>query len=109
VKYAVIITKRPGRLKKVSTLYETYYREAGSTSTFPMGDFAFSGKSCGTFSWKSSKPAVASITSAGFIRAKKPGITTLTLKSGKKTAKCKLKVRKIGARAHYPMLWGMQL
>ena len=44
--------------------------------------------------YKSSKPKVATITSAGKITAKKKGTTTITVKSGSKKVTCKVIVKK---------------
>ena len=43
--------------------------------------------------WKSSNPDVAKIDSKGYIKALKPGTTTISVKSGSYTAKCKVIVQ----------------
>ena len=43
--------------------------------------------------WSSSKKAVASVTKKGVVKAKKKGTATITIKSGKITKKCKVKVK----------------
>jgi hypothetical protein len=43
-------------------------------------------------SWTSSKPSVASVNGSGKIKAKKAGVTTVTVKAGTKTAKIKVTV-----------------
>jgi hypothetical protein len=43
-------------------------------------------------SWTSSKPSVASVNSSGKIKAKKAGVTTVTVKAGTRTAKIKVTV-----------------
>ena len=43
--------------------------------------------------YKSSNKKVATVTNAGVVKAKKKGTTTITIKSGEETKKCKIKVK----------------
>ena len=47
-----------------------------------------------TVKWKSSKPAVAKVTKAGKVTAKKAGAATITAKVAKQTFQCKVTVKK---------------
>ena len=48
----------------------------------------------GTVKWKSSKKAVATVSSKGKVTAKKKGSATITATNGKKSYKCKITVKK---------------
>lgn len=49
-------------------------------------------KNAGKVTWKSSKPAVASVSSAGKVTARKTGTAKITAKAGKKSWICTMKV-----------------
>lgn len=44
--------------------------------------------------WSSSKTSVATVTSKGLVKTKKPGTATITAKVGKKILKCKVTVKR---------------
>jgi alpha-L-fucosidase 2 len=83
----------PAAVWKVKTAQKTLTVKAGQSVTLPARAYLANGsKAAVKIAWKSSNPKVATVTAKGKITGKKTGKTTITLKSGSKTATVKVTV-----------------
>lgn len=87
----VSVQKSTVKTKKISGIVKTLRLNRKQKTTLKPVRFPLT--STEKITYKSSNSKVASVNSKGQITAKKKGITIITVKSGKKTVKCKVTVK----------------